>query len=178
MKSHIIGIDDYSIGHGYDKTAAAALAETVRKLRLMTAFAKERGQVVCISEAGGQKKRKDFWTCLHRAATAEGVSCAFVNTWAGTWGTTPESPEEAADQRAFAAQAEVLMEGTGTRFDCGGASSSFTSARLPKMGSRTTEHTEARVRGAPKSARKRPSDISLTFVHLPCTDVLNGAICG
>lgn len=106
----IIGIDDYSIGHGDDKTAAAALAETVRKLRLMTAFAKERGQVVCISESGGQKKRKDFWTFLHRAATAEGVNCAFVNTWAGTWGTTPETPEEAEDQKAFAANPAVLME--------------------------------------------------------------------
>ena len=117
----IIGIDDYSIGHGDDTKAEANLAETVRKLRLLTAFAKERGQVVCISEAGGQKKRKDFWTYLHRAATAEGVKCAFVNTWAGEWGTTPESPEEAADQRAFAARPEVLMEGaeTGLRLGAG-----------------------------------------------------------
>ena len=80
----------------------------------MTSFAKERRQVVCISESGGQKKRKDFWTYLHRAATAEGVNCAFVNTWAGECGTKPESPEEAADQRAFAARSEVLMEGAGT----------------------------------------------------------------
>ena len=117
----IIGIDDYSIGHGDDTKAEANLAETVRKLRLLTAFAKERGQVVCISEAGGQKKRKDFWTYLHRAATAEGVKCAFVNTWAGEWGTTPESPEEAADQRAFAERPEVLMEGaeTGLRLGAG-----------------------------------------------------------
>lgn len=110
----ILGIDDYSIGHGDDTKAEAALAETVRKLRLMTSFAKERRQVVCISESGGQKKRKDFWTYLHRAATAEDVSCAFVNTWVGEWGTRPESPVEAADQRAFAARPEVLMEGAET----------------------------------------------------------------
>ena len=42
----ILGIDDYSIGHGDDTKAEAALAETVRKLRLMTSFAKERRQVV------------------------------------------------------------------------------------------------------------------------------------
>ena len=35
----------------------------------------------------------------------------------------------------------------------------------------TTEHTETRVRGTLKAARKRPSDASLTYVHPPCTDV-------
>ena len=38
----------------------------------------------------------------------------------------------------------------------------------------TTETSEARVRGAPKAARKRPSDISLTFVDLQFSDALNG----
>ena len=107
----ILGIDDYSIGHGDDATAERDLAETVRKLRLMTAFAKKRGQVVAISESGGQRKRRDFWTFLHRAATAEGVECAFVNTWHGIWGTTPETPEEAENQRAFVARPEVIMQG-------------------------------------------------------------------
>ena len=107
----IIGIDDYSIGHGDDEKAEAALAETIRKLRLMCDFAKPRGQVVCISESGGQKKRTDFWTYLHRVATAEGVNCAFVNTWAGTWGTMPETSEEAENQKTFAANPAVLMEG-------------------------------------------------------------------
>lgn len=107
----ILGIDDYSIGHGDDASAEHDLAETVRKLRLLTAFAKERGQVVAISESGGQQKRRDFWTFLHRAATAERVECAFVNTWHGIWGTTPETPEEAEDQRAFVAHPEVIMEG-------------------------------------------------------------------
>ena len=76
----------------------------------MSDFAKSRQLVVTISESGGQKKRKDFWTYLHRAATAEGVNCAFVNTWAGAWGTKPESPEEAENQKAFAANPAVLME--------------------------------------------------------------------
>ena len=105
----IIGIDDYSIGHGDDQIAELALAETVRKLRLMSDFARPRGQVVALSESGGQKKRRDFWTFLHRAATAEGVNCAFVNTWAGSWGTTPETLEEAEDQKRFVAREEVLM---------------------------------------------------------------------
>ena len=107
----IIGIDDYSIGHGDDGKAEASLAETVRKLCLMSNFAKPRGQAVCISEAGGKKKRRDFWTFLYRAATADGVNCAFVNTWAGDWGTMPETPEEAEDLKAFAVRPEVLMEG-------------------------------------------------------------------
>ena len=107
---HIVGIDDYSIGHGDDDVAEKSLAETVRKLRLLTAFASERSQAVAISEAGGKNKRKDFWTYLHRAATAEGVKCAFVNTWAGDWGTNPETPEEAADQISFASRPNVLME--------------------------------------------------------------------
>ena len=78
MRNNSCGGDGRNGGDG--GKAEAALAETVRKLRLITSFAKERRQVVCISEAGGRKNRKDFWTYLHRAATAEGVSCAFVNT--------------------------------------------------------------------------------------------------
>ena len=66
----IIGMDDYSIGHEDDAGVKRKFDETVRKLRLMTAFAKPRGQVVVISEAGGRKKRGDFWTWLHRVATA------------------------------------------------------------------------------------------------------------
>ena len=107
----IIGLDDYSIGHGDDEKAESALAETIRRMRLMSDFAKPRGQVVAISESGGRKKRKDFWTYLHRAATAEGVNCAFVNTWHGECGTNPETPEEADNQKAFANNPVVLMEG-------------------------------------------------------------------
>ena len=38
----------------------------------------------------------------------------------------------------------------------------------------TTEYTEARVRGTLKAARKRPSDRSLTYVHFPFPDILDG----
>ena len=109
----ILGIDDYSIGHGDDAKAEASLAETVHKLRLMSAYAKERGQVVAISEAGGEGKRVDFWTCLYRAATAEGVNCAFVNTWHTTCGTLPESKAEAEDLAKFVSRPGVLMESGG-----------------------------------------------------------------
>ena len=106
----IIGIDDYSIGHGDDTKVEKALTETVRKLRLLTEFAESRKQAVVISEAGGKNKRKDFWSFLHRAATAKGVKCAFANTWAGEWGTVPETPQEAENQKDFTSNPSVLME--------------------------------------------------------------------
>lgn len=112
----IIGIDDYSIGHGDDKKAADSLAETVRKLRLMTTFADERGQVVALTETGGTKKRDDFWEYLHRAVTADGVKCAFVDTWCGCNGTIPDTPASERDELAFSRRPEVLMEGSGSGF--------------------------------------------------------------
>ena len=112
----IVGLDDYSIGHGDDKKAEAALAETVRKLRLMSAFAKERGQVAALTETGGKNKRDDFWVYLHRVMTADGVTCAFVDTWGGCYGTIPDTPASEQDELAFSRRPEVLMEGNGTGF--------------------------------------------------------------
>ena len=107
----LVGLDDYSIGNGDDRRVKGSLIETVRKLRTVTTFAKERGKIVCISECGGNKKRDDFWQWLHRAATADGVKVAFVNTWAGEWGTLPATLASEVDEKAFAARPEVLMEG-------------------------------------------------------------------
>ena len=115
----IIGMDDYSIGSVGDcgdESVEAAFAGVVRKLRLVTAFAKERGKVAALTETGGKKRRRDFWTFLHRVATAEGVGIAFVNTWSRHWGTIPLSPEEAENQRSFALRPEVIMEGPGNGF--------------------------------------------------------------
>jgi len=112
----ILGLDDYSIGNGEDKDVESRLARTVGKLRQMTAFAKKRNQVVCISETGGKGKRDDFWQFLHRAATAADVSVAFVDTWAGVYGTLPETPASETDERAFAARPQVLLEGSGRGF--------------------------------------------------------------
>lgn len=106
----VIGIDDYSIGNGDDTNVEMRLNETVRRLRQMTAFARSRGLVVSISESGGKKKRDDFWQYLHRAATAEGVEVAFVNTWSGVYGMVPATPEAEADEQAFAARPQVLLE--------------------------------------------------------------------
>ena len=103
----IIGLDDYSIGNGVD--AEKALVETVRKLRLMTAFAERRGKIVAISESGGKERRDDFWMYLHRAATADGVKCAFANTWWGKYGTTPNTAKEAANQMVFLSNPNVLL---------------------------------------------------------------------
>jgi hypothetical protein len=93
-----------------------AFAGVVRKLRLVTAFAKERGKVAALTETGGKKRRRDFWTFLHRVATTEGVGIAFVNTWSRHWGTIPLSPEEAENQRSFALRPEVIMVGPGNGF--------------------------------------------------------------
>ena len=112
----LIGVDDYSIGNGNDKEVDEWLAETVRKFRLLTKFGDERGKVVCISESGGNKKRDDFWQYLHRAATAEGVKVAFVDTWGLAWGSLPATPASEADEKAFAARPQVLMEGPGNGF--------------------------------------------------------------
>jgi len=106
----LVGLDDYSIGNGGDASVEASLGETVRRLRQMTAFARQRGKVACLSESGGRKKRDDFWQYLHRAATAEGVEVAFVNTWSGACGTLPATPASAEDEKAFAARPQVLME--------------------------------------------------------------------
>ena len=112
----VIGVDDYSIGNGGDKEVEERLSETVRKLRLMTKFGDERGKVVCISESGGNQKRDDFWQYLHRAAMAEGVKVAFVDTWGLNWGSLPATPASEADEKAFAARPQVLMEGSGNGF--------------------------------------------------------------
>ena len=112
----LIGLDDYSIGHGNDKKAEASLAETVRKLRLMSAFAKERGKVAALTETGGKNKRDDFWVYLHRIMTAEGVHCAFADTWSGCYGTIPDTPASEQDELAFSRRPEVLMDRSGAGF--------------------------------------------------------------
>ena len=112
----IVGLDDYSIGQGDDKKAAAAFAETVRKLRLMSDFAKARGLVAALTETGGRNKRDDFWAYLHRVMTAEGVRCAFVDTWGGVYGTVPDTPASEQDEIAFSRRPEVLMDRSGVGF--------------------------------------------------------------
>lgn len=113
----IIGIDDYSIGNGKTiEQAEKNLARSVSRLRQMSAFAAERGLVTCIAESGGRGKRDDFWKYLHRAATAEGVSCAFVDAWSWVYGMKPETPASEEDERAFACRPCVLMEGSGGSF--------------------------------------------------------------
>lgn len=113
----ILGIDDYSIGNGDDRQVENSLRQTVSKLRLLTDFAVARGKVVCISESGGDRKRDDFFTWLHRAATAPGVKVAFVNTWAGRYGSLPATSASEADEKAFAARPQVLMEDAHNRLN-------------------------------------------------------------
>ena len=114
--SDIIGMDDYSIGNGDDEKVEQNFQETVRKLRLISAFAAERGKVAVVAESGGKNRRDDFWRYLHRVATADGVSVAFVNTWSWIYGTTPQNERSEKEERAFAACPQVLMEGVDTGF--------------------------------------------------------------
>lgn len=104
----LLGFDDYSIGKG--KSVAKAdenFNETLRKLRLVSAFAREHGKVCGITETGCKDANDDFWSRLLHLATAEGVSCAFVNTWSGPW-TLPEGEAAIEDLRRFIDSGAVL----------------------------------------------------------------------
>ena len=105
----IIGIDDYSIGVGDDAQVARAANETIRKLRMMSAFAKAHGKIASISECGGTRKRDDFWKWVVKIATAPGVEVAFVDTWTRDWGTLPKTPAAARDLQDFARSPTALM---------------------------------------------------------------------
>ena len=82
------------------------MAETIRKLRLISDFAKAHGHVAALTETGGKNKRDDFWVHLHGILTAEGVRCAFVDTWGGCYGTVPDTPASEQDEIAFARRRE------------------------------------------------------------------------
>ena len=114
----VVGLDDYSIARGCDSDAKVetAKAETIRKLRLISDFAKAHGHVAALTETGGKNKRDDFWVHLHGILTAEGVRCAFVDTWGGCYGTIPDTPASEQDEIAFARRPEVLMAGPSTGF--------------------------------------------------------------
>lgn len=104
----IIGFDDYSIGKGEtDAKADENFNETLRKLRLVSAFADAHGKVMGITETGCKDARTDFWARLLKLATADGVNCAFVDTWGGPW-TMPESVEGVLDQKRFYKNPAVL----------------------------------------------------------------------
>ena len=104
----VLGFDDYSIGKG--KTAQQQeenFAETLRKLRLVSDFARQHNKVAGITETGCKDASDDFWTRLLKLATSEGVDCAFVDTWSGPW-TMPETEAQTADQKAFINHPAVL----------------------------------------------------------------------
>ena len=104
----IVGFDDYSIGKGTDVAAADwSEAETLRKMRLVSAFARERGKVACLSECGLKDAPYDFYSRLYRLMTSEGVDFAFADTWAGPW-TIPSTSEGDADMERFKARPGVL----------------------------------------------------------------------
>ena len=107
----VLGFDDYSIGKGQGEKAEANFAETLRKLRLVSAFARERGKVAAITETGCKDANDDFWTRLLRLGTADGVEMAFADTWGGPWTLPAEGADaQRADLLKFVADPAVLTE--------------------------------------------------------------------
>ena len=104
----IVGIDDYSIGKGAsDANAAYKFKNSLRRLREISAFAKERGKVACISETGCMKGRDDFHSTLLRLCTSPGVNVAFAATWGGPY-SIPKTEAGFADWRKFLDDPRVL----------------------------------------------------------------------
>ena len=107
----VLGFDDYSIGKGAGETAEANFAETLRKLRLVSAFAREHGKIAAITETGCKDANDDFWTRLLRLGTADGVEVAFADTWGGPWTMPAEGADaQRADLLKFVADPAVLTE--------------------------------------------------------------------
>ena len=105
----IVGFDDYSIGKGgNDASAKKNFDETVRKLRLVSAYAKSRGKVAAITECGCENARDDIYDCIFRLMTADGVQAAFVDTWSGKYTLPPENPRIVDGLKAFVAKPQVL----------------------------------------------------------------------
>ena len=104
----IIGIDDYSIGTGEtEEKAAYRFKNTLRQLREISAFAKERGKVACISETGCMKGRDDYHSKLLALCTSQGVNVAFAATWGGPY-SVPKTEAGLADWRKFLDDPRVL----------------------------------------------------------------------
>lgn len=107
----VLGFDDYSIGKGAGEKAEANFAETLRKLRLVSAFAREHGKIAAITETGCKDANDDFWTRLLRLGTADGVEVAFADTWGGPWTMPAEGADaQRADLLKFVADPAVLTE--------------------------------------------------------------------
>lgn len=104
----IVGFDDYSIGKGKtDADADRNFNETLRKLRLVSAFADERGKVAAITECGCEGARDDFYDRFFRLATAEGVKVAFADTWGGKY-TMPDNPKIVEGLKSMVRKPQVL----------------------------------------------------------------------
>ena len=107
----VVGFDDYSIGKGKGEKAETNFAETLRKLRLVSAFARERGKVAAITETGCKDANDDFWTRLLRLGTSDGVEVAFADTWGGPWTMPAEGADaQRADLLKFVADPAVVTE--------------------------------------------------------------------
>ncbi|MBQ0033556.1 MAG: hypothetical protein KBT68_12280 [bacterium] len=104
----VVGFDDYSIGHGKTQDEAkAVIRENLRKMRIVSAFAREHGKVAALTETGCGGARDDFYSILHRLMTSEGVEFAFVDSWhhENFW---PKTETGKADMRKFISQPDVL----------------------------------------------------------------------
>ncbi len=108
----IVGFDDYSIGLGNnDRDADNKEKETIRKLRIVSAFASEHGKIAALTETGINKPtRNDFYERLYRILTADGVRVAFVDTWGGEYTMPVKRPVIVESFKRFLKHPEVLTK--------------------------------------------------------------------
>lgn len=112
----IVGFDDYSIGAGATTDECDRRnAETLAKMRLLSAFADAHGKVAVISESGWahvpwspSPAQDDFYTRANRLMTAPDVHFAVFTTWSGER-TIPTTEAGRQDLRKFASLPSVRL---------------------------------------------------------------------
>lgn len=114
----IIGYDDYSIGQarkGQNKEKvktveqrAAEHAESLRKMRLISAFADAHGKAACLAESGVDGS-EDYFARMAELLADEQVHFAFFTTWCGRW-FEPATPTAVEDRRFFLEKAPLLID--------------------------------------------------------------------
>ena len=105
----IMGFDDYSIGAtNATRTAEQYLKDMIDRMRLVSGEAQRRGKVCGIVETGRYGAYVDeYYACILKALTAEGVRFSFCNTWGGVY-TIPKTPGGLADWRRYLTNPKVL----------------------------------------------------------------------
>lgn len=115
----IVGYDDYSIGKAYGSGVEKTTADAIARLRTVSDFAREHGKSCGLFETGMKDSVDNFYSLLHKVATAEGIDVAIVTTYDGPW-TFPTNDVGRADMRRVLALPEVLTSANPGDFAGGG----------------------------------------------------------